>query len=224
MSNAVPLRGESDKEIGAGFAPLFVSAQDIPNLTVRIRAGSFWNADGVIVEFPGGNSPTIAAPGSLNRWSLVSLSSTGSVTITNGASSAAPSIPVPPAGSLPLAAVYMTAATTQITNTSIQDVRPIYAATEVVPNLAVELGNRPTFTDVANDLATKVSIAGDETIAGIKTLTDPPVLPSYIIATLPTTPAVGSMALATNANSGNGAIVYFANGIWRDVRTNLAPV
>lgn len=160
MSNAVPLRGEVDKEIGAGFAPLSVSAQDTPNLTVKIRAGSFWNADGTVVEFPGGNSPMIPAPGSLNRWSLVSLSSTGSVTITHGTASAAPSIPAPPAGSLPLAAVYMTAATLAITNAAVQDVRPIYAVTETVPNLAAELADRPTFTDVANDLAGKADVDG----------------------------------------------------------------
>jgi len=157
MSNSVPLKGEADKEIGANFAPLSVTAQDIPNLTVRIRAGSFWNADDEVVEFPGGNSPSIPAPGSLNRWTLVSLSSSASVVLTHGTTAAAPSIPAPPTGNLPLAAVYMSSSTTQITSGLINDVRPL---NRVVADPTAALVNYPTFTDMNNALALKADVDG----------------------------------------------------------------
>ncbi len=157
MSNAVPIKGETDKELGAQFAPLSVSAQLIPNLTVSIRAGSFWNADNEVVEFPGGNSPAIAAPGSLNRWTLVSLNAAGSVVLTHGTSSAAPAIPAPPTGNLPLAAVYMTSATTQITSVVIMDVRP---QNRVVADPTAALVDYPTFTDMNNALALKADVDG----------------------------------------------------------------
>jgi len=160
MSNSVPLPGEADKEIGAGFAPLTVTAQDIPNLTVKIRAGSFWNADDAVVQYPGGNSPSVPPPSSLFRWTVVSLSSAGSVVFTHGTASAAPSIPAVAAGLLPLAAIYMGSTTTQITSVLIQDVRPLYDVVDTVPNLAAELADRPTFADVANDLALKADIDG----------------------------------------------------------------
>lgn len=160
MSNSVPLRGDNDKKIGAYFAPLSVHAQNTPNMTVQIRAGSFWTEDGTLVEFTGGNSPPIPVPASLNSWVLVSLSAAGGVVLTVGTSAAGPTIPVPPVGNLPLAAIYMTATTTVVTEQYIQDVRPLFDVTPTVPDLAAELANRPTFTDLANGLATKADVDG----------------------------------------------------------------
>lgn len=160
MSNSVPLRGETDKKLGAGFAPLQVQAQDTPNMTVRIRAGSFWTADNVVVEYAGGNSPAIAAPSLNPRWTLVSLTATGSVAITHGTESNAPSIPAPPVNNLPLAAIYMTTSTTAITADRVMDVRPYVRVVDSVPNIEDELNDRPTFADLNNALDLKADLDG----------------------------------------------------------------
>lgn len=157
MANANPIKGEQDKEIGAFFAPLSVSPQQVPNMTVSIRAGSYWTAGGGIVEFPGGNSPLFTAPPSSARWTLVVLNSSGSIQLINGTVSPTPSIPVPPQGALPLAAVYLTSTTTQITTSAINDVRPFARIVDSVPNLQGELAVRPTFTDMNNAISAAIS-------------------------------------------------------------------
>lgn len=165
MSNSIPLKGDSDKRIGAQFAPLSVSAQEVPNLTVKIRAGSFWNVNGDLIEFPGGNTPVISVPSTLSRWALVCLNESGSITITYGANSSTPSIPTVPAGSLALAAISMASTTVSITSAMIQDVRPFMQVVENVPDFATQLGDRPTFTDVDNMLVTKADIDGTPSLS-----------------------------------------------------------
>lgn len=160
MANSIPLKGDGDKRIGAEFAPLSVKAQDIPNLTAKIRAGSFWNLNDEVVEFAGGNTPTIPAPSSLSRWSLVSISGTGSIVITHGATSATPMIPAAPAGCLALAAVNMSSSSTAITDVMIQDVRPYLQVVENVADLSTQLSDRPTFTDVDNLMDNKADLDG----------------------------------------------------------------
>ncbi len=160
MSNSLPLQGENDKKLGATMAPLSVSATDTPSSSVRIRAGSFWNASGQLVEYPGGVTPTIIPPSSAARWALISLNGSGGVEITYGATSASPSIPAPSPDTLPLAAIFQQAGTTNIVNTRINDVRPVFQTSDAVSNIAQQLSIRPTFTDVAADLATKADVTG----------------------------------------------------------------
>ena len=59
MSLNLPVKGDADKKIGAYLAPLSVSVQDIPNMTVKVRAGGFYNAQNVYVEYIGGNTPAL---------------------------------------------------------------------------------------------------------------------------------------------------------------------
>lgn len=160
MSTSLPIKGDHDKKIGAYEAPLSVSAQDTPNLTVKVRAGSFYNGSNTLVEFIGGNSPMIMPPPSGAKWVLVGLTEVGSLTLVHGVNQAAPVLPAVPTGVLALAVIYVTATTTGLTPAVIQDVRPFLRTVDVVPNLAGELAYRPTFTDVANQLATKADIDG----------------------------------------------------------------
>lgn len=158
MSISFPPKGDSDKKIGAYLAPLSVQPQDTPNMTVKIRAGSYFNTANQYVEFAGGSSPAIVAPVSGASWSLVSLSDAGSVVITPGAAAIAPVFPSLPVGNLPLAAVYLTATTFAITAANITDIRPIVRSIDVIPNLPTELASRPTITDMNNALATKADV------------------------------------------------------------------
>lgn len=160
MSTTFPIKGDADKKIGAFFAPLSVSAQDAPNLTVKIRAGSFINSQNVFVEYAGGSSASIAAPTSASRWSVVGLTDSGTVTVVHGVSSGSPSVPELPAGILPLAAILMASTTTIITDAQVMDIRPFIRAIDNVPNLSTELTNRPTTTDLNNALLLKSDVDG----------------------------------------------------------------
>lgn len=160
MSTSLPLQGESDKKIGAFAAPLSVTAQDTPAMYVKIRAGSFYNSGNALTQYAGGQSPSIAAPFSGAKWVLVGLSDAGSVVLVNGTNSGAPVLPVVPSGMLVLAAVYVTSTTTSITPALIQDARPFLRIVDSVPDVADALADRPTFTDVANDLALKADVDG----------------------------------------------------------------
>lgn len=160
MAISVPPKGDADKKIGAHFAPLSAVAQDTPNLTVKIRAGWFYNTDGDVVEYSGGNSPTITPPASNAKWALIAISDTGSIAVVHGVASATPVLPALPAGHMPLAFVYLTSTATAITNERLFDARPMWRSSDVVSDLAAELADRPTFTDLSNELATKADVDG----------------------------------------------------------------
>lgn len=157
---ALPPKGDLDKKIGAFEAPLSVTAQDTPNMTVKIRAGSWFNGAGTFVEYGGGNSPVVSAPVGNPKWVVVALLDAGSVALVQGTPAAAPTLPPVPAGALPLAALYITPTTTAITSALIADVRPFLRTVDVVPNLTTELSTRPTITDMNNALALKADVDG----------------------------------------------------------------
>ncbi len=160
MATNYPIKGDSDKKLGAIFAPLSVSAQDIPNLTVKIRAGSFFNSHNNLVEFSGGNSLPLTIPSAGARWSIIGLTDSGAISITDGTAGSAPSVPTLPQGVLPLAAVFVTSSSTAITTPMINDVRPYARSIDNVPNLSAELVNRPTFNDVNNLMVEKSDTDG----------------------------------------------------------------
>jgi hypothetical protein len=157
---ALPPKGDADKKIGAYTAPLSVSPQDTPNMTVKIRAGAWFNGAGNFVEYAGGSSPTVTAPVGNPKWVVVALLDAGSITLLNGTPAATPTLPAVPAGALPLAALYVTPTTTAITASLMADVRPFLRTIDMVPNLTAELANRPTFTDQSNALALKADVDG----------------------------------------------------------------
>jgi hypothetical protein len=160
MAISVPPKGDADKKIGADLAPLSVQAQDTPSMTVKIRAGWFYNTNGDATEYSGGNSPTITPPGSNSKWVIVAINNSGSIVLVNGTAAASPTLPALPEGHMPLAFVYVTSSTTSITNEKVFDARPILRGADVVPNLDNELADRPTFTDMNNALATRADITG----------------------------------------------------------------
>lgn len=160
MTISFPLKGDADKKIGAAFAPLSVSAQLTPNLTVQVRAGTFFNSHNVLVEYVGGISHTLTPPTSNAKWVLVGLTDAGVLTTIDGVSAPKPDLPVLPSGILPLAAVYLVATSSSITDQAIADIRPFVRSIDNVPNLSAELVNRPTFLDLSVGLAGKADTTG----------------------------------------------------------------
>ena len=158
MTTHFPPKGDADKRAGAELAPLQVSAQETPNMTVKVRAGSFFNSLNDFIEYAGGTTSVLVPPATGAVWALVMLTDAGSLQVDYGTPSTTPSFPSIPEGHLPLAAVYLPAATTSITASMVVDIRPFLRSVDVIPHLADELANRPTFTDMNNALATKVDV------------------------------------------------------------------
>lgn len=181
MSLNNPHIGESFKKAGAYFEPLIVRAQDVPNMTVKVAGGGFWVNDTTYIEFVGGNSPPIVAPITLARWTFVTLKQNGTIELVNGVASAAPVQPVIPTdGRLTLAAIFVNAGTTAITNAMISDNRPLFNVGNVpishvsilgrihsdahdigsITGLTLALADKVDFTTFNNSLVLKADIGG----------------------------------------------------------------
>ena len=161
MTISLPPRGDTAKKLGSYFAPLKVEAQATPNMTVKVSEGSFWTADNEHMEYIGGTSATISAPGSGAKWVLVTVKSTGLLNIVNGTTSGTPQLPDASsyADELPLAAIFVGDTTTAITNDMIYDLRPLWS----IPPDSVsqtQLNDFATITYVDNSVATKADLDG----------------------------------------------------------------
>lgn len=160
MMISFPIKGNADRKIGAIHVPLSVVSQDTPNMTVKIIAGSYFNNNNQLVEYPGGNSPMIVKPTNNNHWVIVGLNQYGSISITYSAAEPNPSIPTLEDGILPLAAIFVSYTTISITNSAIQDIRPFVRSNQYGNNIEQQLAQRPTITDVNNLLDTKADNIG----------------------------------------------------------------
>ncbi len=126
----VPPYGDTFKRALMNLANLKVSAQNTPNMTVKISAGGFWyytSSGASYVEYAGGDSATITAPGSPNnKWVLITINSSGNLVNIEGSAAATPVLPGLPRGRFPLAAIYVTYSDITITEDMIYDVRPVF--------------------------------------------------------------------------------------------------
>jgi len=161
MAISLPPKGSTAKKLGAYFAPLKVEAQSTPNMTVKVAAGSFWTAAVEHMEYIGGTTPLISAPATNAKWVLVTVQSTGQLSIVNGASSASPVLPAASTyqDQLPLAAIFVGDTTTAITSEMIYDLRPLWS----IPPDSVsqtQLNDFATITYVDNSVATKAAKTG----------------------------------------------------------------
>ena len=110
---------------GMMFQP---SANDTPDMTVRIKQGAFWINNEKFVEYAGGVSPKIEAPRTGAKWVLVALNKAGKCVLVNGAvRSNNPEPPTLSQNMLPLAFVYVKSSTTVITNDMVYDARPEFS-------------------------------------------------------------------------------------------------
>lgn len=102
---------------------LFPHEQAVPDMTVYVEPGEASYGDSQLV-FAGGSSPAFTAPIINDRIDLLYLDDTGVLAIVQGIEAVSPT---PPShqNKLPIAEIYLTPATTTITDALITDVRPI---------------------------------------------------------------------------------------------------
>lgn len=105
---------------GFAFAP---SAQDTPNMTVRVEAGAVLNGS-TLTEISAQSTASIAAPTTNPRIDRVVYDKlTGAVSVVTGTPAASPSAPAIPTGKMPCARVLLSVGQTAITNAAITDER-----------------------------------------------------------------------------------------------------
>ncbi len=123
-----PPKGDEFRRGNAAFMMFQPSAADVPNMTIRIRSGTFWVNGQILVEYAGGMSPTITAPKSGAKWVVVVINKLGTALIVDGVARANnPEVPELTKNLLPVAMVYVKASTKAISNDMIYDVRPTLA-------------------------------------------------------------------------------------------------
>ncbi|OGP69695.1 MAG: hypothetical protein A2Y80_02205 [Deltaproteobacteria bacterium RBG_13_58_19] len=106
--------------LAAAFAP---HEQAVPNMTVRIDAGSLF-AGGTLTEVAGQNTATITAPTTQPRIDRVVIDQiTGVNSVITGTEASSPSPPAIPAGKMPICQILLATSTTAITNTLLTDER-----------------------------------------------------------------------------------------------------
>lgn len=96
-----------------GSGQLSAHQQDVPNLTVKIEAGTYF-IGGNAYSYAGGNSPTIAAPTTNPRIDLVVIDTSGTVSLVAGTEAASPSVPARPVDKYTICAVYCRVGQTKI--------------------------------------------------------------------------------------------------------------
>ena len=120
---SVDVRNNLNALFNGDSFPLRARAQASPNMTVAVAAcdvESFWRQVWVGTETPlnftGGNSPSLTAPSSNPRISLLTIDSAGTLAWTNGAEAASPVPPSCPLGKVPICYVYCVTTMTKIYN------------------------------------------------------------------------------------------------------------
>jgi len=177
----IPLYGDEYRKLFGNMATLHPSAQDTPNMTVKISAGGFWSfldATAAYVEYVGGSSPTITAPVGNAKWVVVTLNPSGMVVNIDGAAAATPVLPTIPRNRYPIALVYVNAADTKLTNEFIFDARPIFSnpvrshldimdttedgchTTAAISGLDATLATLATSANLTTGLALKADVGG----------------------------------------------------------------
>jgi hypothetical protein len=125
----VPLYGDEYRKLFGNMATLHPTAQDEPNMTIKVSAGGFWTYIGAAayIEYVGGSSPTITAPAANAKWVVVCLTRTGILANVDGVSAVNPVLPTISTSLYPIALVYVQAGDVKITNEYVFDARPIFS-------------------------------------------------------------------------------------------------
>ena len=123
-----PPKGDEYRRGNSAAMMFQPSAQDTPNMTVRIRQGSFWVNSSTFVEYNGGSSPTIVAPKTGAKWVVIVVNKLGTALVVDGVARVNnPEAPELAKNLLPVAFVYIKSSTKAITNDMIYDARPTLA-------------------------------------------------------------------------------------------------
>lgn len=124
-----PIKGDAFRRGQYAHVMFQASANDVPNMRIKINEGSFWINNKTLIEYSGGQSPLIEAPLSGAKWVLVAINKIGKAVLYNGhAVPNNPDAPYVDKNVLPIAFIYIKSSTKVITNDMIYDARPLYAA------------------------------------------------------------------------------------------------
>lgn len=174
-----PPSGSTFRNANAPYQMLRVSANGIPDMSVRVEEGGFWANNENYVEFIGGPSPVVVAPSVVDSayWVAVVLNMYGQLELLYGeAVLNNPQLPVIPYNALPLAAILVNSSCTQITQDMINDVRPVFYTgyprlnhSELLGNDAIDLHPMQSITGLATALASKVSLTAVQELLKDKT-------------------------------------------------------
>jgi len=129
MPFSIPPPGDALTSQGPHLSNLKVTAQDSPNLTVKISAGTFWNDDSTYIEYAGGNSPTVTRPimASKVKMVIVAIDLNSNIVLIDGIEILSnPVLPSVPSDNLPLAALLVNGGISSITTDLIFDIRPVW--------------------------------------------------------------------------------------------------
>jgi hypothetical protein len=99
-----------------------VAAQGTPDMTLAVTAGMVTTGAGVQITVASGNVTVTTAHATLPRWDLVVVSSAGTKSVVAGTAASTPLLPSPGSACV-LAAVYVPATVTAITNAMLVDKR-----------------------------------------------------------------------------------------------------
>lgn len=132
--------------------------QATPDMTVLVADGLYLIGQN-LYYFPGGTSPTFAAPGSGIRYSVLTLSASGTLHITAAGMTNPPVAFALPANEIPIVAVLLAAGQTAITRNDLFDVRPFLSIGAAATTNAIL--TPPTITTNRNNYnPTGLSTAG----------------------------------------------------------------
>jgi len=177
-----PPNGDFFRRNGALLQIGLVKPTATPSMKVQINPilipcfGSEW------IDFVGGLSPEMTPPpATYAKWNLVGLNSYGAPQLIDGDPAANnPQFPIPPKNFLPLAAIFIEADDTEVTDDMVFDIRPFLslggfpvdhseltgASAEnlheiaSIRNLITELGKRVLHTELTDILKSKADLAG----------------------------------------------------------------
>ena len=159
-----PPDGDVFRRIKCHFSTLLASATAEPNMKVFVSAGGLWVRGEHYLEWEGNYSDNFSSPPEYSKYDLLCLNYNGYLEIINGNHSSDPSLSDCPRNSFPIAAIYLEAGNTTITDSQIFDLRPFFMTSpfshqdvtdKSLPNahpissiisLQDELDNRPTHT------------------------------------------------------------------------------
>ena len=140
MPFTIPPPGDALTSQGPHLSNLKVTAQDSPNLTVKISAGTFWNDDSTYIEYAGGNSPAVTTPlmASKVKMVIVAINLNSNIVLIDGVEVLSnPVLPSVPSDNLPLAALLVNGGISSITTNLIFDIRPVWSIGADLNNISI---------------------------------------------------------------------------------------
>jgi hypothetical protein len=114
-----PVRDNLHALFTMDFGSLRVRARSTPDMTVDVDSdySVAYVQHRTPMNYAGGTSPTLSAPGGNNRLSLLTIDRDGTLAWTSGSEALSPAEPTFPAGKIPLAVVWCRPGMTSIKNT-----------------------------------------------------------------------------------------------------------